>query len=513
MDRPQLAAWLLVSAMSGGIAYAQTPADRSKETVTVHGSVLASLWGRPVQELALFRYEAASGEFVPIPFQIDERLDRVFNPGTPGEFTESMYDVLGEDDGLLDADDELAFRLGDAGVQAPLDGCWVEGADLLRHEILASDNLQPSTPNDRWVYLFTGPSLTRSAASYVTWDGREISAVTTAGFEVDFQDRWLLTGLRALPPCGSGADLIDRFKGRAEPMPGLVQDEEDWNGTSTYLGGYAGPIRAIRYVQGARSGVNTVHHDVVDSESWRRQINLRVHPLEAVRVYLDWLPSPGATFFTSSNPAGVPMDGQPDSGVGVPFPSWVLMRTAAGGNLTFLDVPSSPLYQSKTFYWVDDASYDDLVPGKAVYGDDDDSAFGANGFSLLATGDSDLDPIRMGLDSFPLCANVGDETFATTMRERWSHPVETEVLPQAGCDAVRSLEVTVAGDDVVLGWAASASAEEYHIHMADSPAIPRTSWAMVAETTELNWTDPGAAPSGPRFYSVVCARDEAEGPQ
>ena len=40
--------------------------------------------------------------FVPIPFQMDERIPTSFSPGTVNEFTELMYDVLGNDDGLLD---------------------------------------------------------------------------------------------------------------------------------------------------------------------------------------------------------------------------------------------------------------------------------------------------------------------------------------------------------------------------------------------------------------------------
>ena len=39
-----------------------------------------------------------------------------------------LYDVAGEDGGLLDSDDELVFLFKDSGPQAPVDATWPAGA-------------------------------------------------------------------------------------------------------------------------------------------------------------------------------------------------------------------------------------------------------------------------------------------------------------------------------------------------------------------------------------------------
>src|SRR5262249_30279822 len=154
-----------------------------------------------------------------------------------------------------------------------------------RFELLVRDPRPGGPWPDRFVYLFDGSGLPRSPAAYVSWDREPTTGIASDRYALDYEDRWLLTGLRLLSPCGAGADLLDRFKGRAGLSPQDAESEALWNDASIYLGGIVGPVRAIRYVQGAASGLNTIHHDVVYRGRWDRAISLRVHPLDNVWFY------------------------------------------------------------------------------------------------------------------------------------------------------------------------------------------------------------------------------------
>ncbi|UCF67211.1 MAG: hypothetical protein JSV80_15755, partial [Acidobacteriota bacterium] len=182
--------------------------SRGDEPVLAYGSSFSAFQGRLLSDLALFRYDPDAVAFEPIPFQIDERIEKLFNEGLEFEFRETIYDVLGEDDGRLDADDELVFIYRDAGPRARAEAPWPECAEEIRYEIAAIDT-RPGVSNPTgWVYLFAGTGLARSSEQRVSWDLLPSSAISSACIELGFTDRWLLTELRVFPPCGSGIDLI-----------------------------------------------------------------------------------------------------------------------------------------------------------------------------------------------------------------------------------------------------------------------------------------------------------------
>jgi hypothetical protein len=490
------------------------PLSRDDEIVVLLGSSLPEIEGAFVEDLALFRYSSASGRFETIPFQVDERIVKVFNEGTPGEFSEPMYDVQGEEDGTLDADDEIAFFFGDAGDRADQSITWPNGAGPLRFEVAVADPRPEGDPDDRWVYLFIGAGLPTSPEVLVFWDGVETTSVSSDRLSVEYDGRWLLTGLRIEAPCGAGADLLDRVKGRADPGMDLVQDEEDWNLNSEYLGGIAGPIRAIRYVRGARSAVNMLHHDVITPYSWTRHIKLRVHPMDSIRFYLDWLPLPGAVFFSNLALTGVPVDGSPDAEVGDTLPEWTVVTTSAGDLVLLIDVPESPVFQSRRFFYRDDSGYDDALPGKPDYPDEDDAAFAAHGFELLDLADSEQNPVLATLTAFPLCTGEGGPGVADELMERTAYPVQLSATPQASCGAVRTLELERDGDDLLLFWDSLPDTEGYRVYRSDLADLPHNSWNPISETTGTTYRDTGAASDGQdvHFYSVVCAQQGGEGP-
>jgi hypothetical protein len=422
--RSLLAAGVLVGVSS----LAEAVPTREGEAVVVLGSEFPEYHGKPVLDLVAHRWDAGSGSFVPVPFQVDPRFEHVFNRGTSDEFSELLYDVLREDDGLLDADDELAFLLRDAGPRAPAGALGPPGAEALRYEIAVTDPRVGSTTPPRWLYLLAGSGLPRSTDAYVRWDGRRWTGIAADRYRLGYADKWLLTGLVVKTPCGGGVDLLDRIKGRAGFALDRGENEALWNLTSFYLGALVGPVRVIRYVKGAASGFNTIHHDVVYPEYWERHIALRVHAVSDVWLYADLLPRAGTTFLADTVAAPVAVDGSPDA-VPATLPRWAIVRGSAGGLLTVYDVPPSAFVTERRFLYLDDASFDDRSSW-FFYGDQDDSAYGVHGVNLSGVTGSDTDTIQARMRFYPLCSDEGGAALGQEVRSRYDVRLAAEASAQ-----------------------------------------------------------------------------------
>ncbi len=478
---------------------------RDSEPVVLQGAAFADLLGEEIGAIRIYYLNAGEGRFDPIPFQVDERIAKVFNEGNEFEFSEVIYDVLHEEDGLFDANDEIAFMYEDAGVRAPAEVPWPDGAGDLRYEIAVDDPRPGSGSPLRYAYLFTGVALPLSELNYVSWNLQPGGAISSEAFELGFEDRWLLTEYRVLPPCGDGSDLIDRVKGRAAPLPETREDEEGWNTSSTYLGGLVGPIRAIRYVRGATSAINTIHHDLVYRNFWTRAVNLRVHALARIWFYIDWLPRSGTELFTPDAMSGVPIDGVADTDVGEAYQDWQVVAGPGGGLGLALRVPDSNLFEDKRFFYRDDENFNDQIPTDPDYGDDDDSAYGAHGVTITGIENANTTAIPIAWRVYPICSGDGDGQLGETLQELTENPLQSEVEPQwSAATLVRTLRIQVLGADLKLEWDALPEIDTYRVYSSASPAAAREQWSLLSSTHEPFYLDQGEAslPDN-RFYSIV----------
>jgi hypothetical protein len=487
---------------------------RDHDPVTMAGSKFPEFRNIPLSDLAVYRFDPASASFLPIPFQIDERVDHVFNPGTPFQFSETMYDVFHEDDGLFDDLDEIAFMFSDAGPQAPLETVWPSAADPIRFEIRVTDPRPGSPAPPRWVYLYSGEGLPRSPVHYVDWNLSPSGSISTNVFILDYDDRWLLTGYSIATPCGNGVDIIDRVKGRAGLAPHIGETEELWNATSSFLGGIVGPVRAIRSVRGAASGVNTTHHDVVYGSTWLRRYNLRVHPVTRAWLYVDLLPRPGTVIFTPGDTEGLSVDGHPDS-VGVTaIPDWSISRGPDGGMVILYDVPPSPLYGFSGFYYRDDSEYNDAPLSEPDYADEDDSAYGNHGFFLDDIRESNTNAITASFQAYPLCGNEGSAEMGNAYHNLEEYPLESAASVQWSVGGrVRNLLTRLEGNDILLDWEDVSGASGYRVYVSLFPDSPHSSWTPLADTSSSSHRDEGTGSTAQDcYYSVVSLTPSGEGP-
>jgi hypothetical protein len=406
----------------------------------------------------------------------------------------------------LDDDDEIAFMASDAGPQAPADAKTPGHIGPDRQEIALTDPTDPAHPH--YVYLFLkpgGPSFT-AANGYVHYhrdpnadqwidkdsfptgstealglsngsygpnltgtvcdpDGtvrtstdrfpRDGVRVTTAAYDWYASGRWMVREMHVAKPAQPavyGADLIDRWKGRAfQSSPdssisvvGFEDEQVNWEANSALLGERSGPVRAIREVWGADSGTNVTKTETFYRDAVAYRYHLRVHPIPPDGLYTSWDYNAGVAtrYYNALHPEGVAIDGvnddvgqvdqlptgqgaffdAPDPGFDLPIAPlrWeqVSGHDDLGSLVYVLEIKSAtsavnplvvPFYRDDKCY--DDGTGDNPVPrpwpGEAqssdkftnpadpAFGypsrpcDQKQGAWGSNGVHFFATGDTD----------------------------------------------------------------------------------------------------------------------------
>jgi hypothetical protein len=121
----------------------------NSQPVVITGAEAPDLIETPTRDIWAFRYDAIAGHFVQVPVQVDERALFDLTHGMAEPMWQLTYDWDGQDDGLLDAGDQIAFMARDLGdrVHDPLDD------------------------EDRWIYLFVSSTTSDAdpALSYVQY--------------------------------------------------------------------------------------------------------------------------------------------------------------------------------------------------------------------------------------------------------------------------------------------------------------------------------------------------------
>ena len=288
------------------------------DPVVVEGKKLPLTNGRHGEAFRLYRWNKSAG-FTPIPYQFDERdLQGRY------AFTHGPDSKMYVDDGLIDANDELAFMASDSGAQIPLDQTGSGAVDATEIEII-----DPVSGERGWVYLLPATFSDQvSTKDYVSINEKDLE-ITSQDFVFRFCKKAPISfdflGLRE-----EGTDpvnIVDRLKIRAwSRVLGLIKVSVNEEDLASELRGYIdGPVRVIRRSR------NTYHIAIIptlktDLEATFYPSHFFMDltgkmPFDAdtfvshaeLRVGVDYNDNVrGATFYTGTYRKGYTFDGNPD---------------------------------------------------------------------------------------------------------------------------------------------------------------------------------------------------------
>jgi hypothetical protein len=334
--------------------------------------------------------------WVQVPVQVDERKLVTFEQVYGGHNISSLlvldanFSTLAyadpethtgpDPDPRLDADDELVFMASEAGVHAPfptpLPNGVVPGTGL---ELALQDPLDGGLA---YVYLFEtdgtllqapGPPAVvyrfvlesglpyKTSYKHTQGPNPEDSTITTAAYELHFDDRWIRDRLRVVAAPSTGSNLLDRHKYSVAPGACYPTEITASQGPGAFLSNIDGPVRAIRAYLGVNSGVLTQRDHFFYAQREDMFHHLRVHSIGAGGADLfDYDPSALGMYYSNDlNPTPVLIDGQPETLIPGVI-QWELVQGPHGSLLMSHEFSSSMPITVSSYY------SDDFNPGMAT---------------------------------------------------------------------------------------------------------------------------------------------------
>jgi hypothetical protein len=356
--------------------------NRGFEPVIVTGSQLPSLQGSPVSQIVVYAYGSGSNQWALIPSQVDERKDVTLE----GHCTH-VENMFAEEDGLLDADDELAFMAADLGDLAA-DGVLPPGGALTVYRLEVTDP-RPGG-GQGWAYVTASTSPPPPPAGYVSytttrslpdkkWVVPEDTRVQTDAYQAHFSGRWTMDELMVNPE----PDILDKFRGATADVDNPGETEATWDANSWTLYFKDGPVRALRVIRGAASGPATTYTVEFYRSYIRWRTNLRVHPMGLIYRFLDYNANAiGMTYYRATTPDGFTIDGLPDS-PGTVLAPWDEVTGAPGTLVYYMSIDTN--VGAPAPYYRDATGVPEVSGG-------DGNAYGNHGVRLSNLADTDCTP-------------------------------------------------------------------------------------------------------------------------
>lgn len=314
----------------------------------VLGQAFSPFGGTALTQLFLYAYR--DDVWTQIPWQFDEVKSGL---------------IVANEDGKLDADDQLVFMASDCGDQAP-PGAWIDNANSRlypRYEIAVSDPLDPG--KQAWAYLYRAQGL----ASTVTQDYANYDAAQNLVMANQYLIKLLQAkvGVNRLEMNGSGVNVLDRTKIRAYvPSMHRWYTEEDVPYPSIVL------VRdgRVRVVASARYG-NTEQISIVGYRTRFDYDVLRLPvPAQAsqARVSIDQnTEANGSIYYDANTLGGVTVDGAPDALTITPPTTWFQFSERTGTAVAMIDYQGAEVVAT---YYKDDQTVDPADTGdKMSWGD------------------------------------------------------------------------------------------------------------------------------------------------
>ncbi len=317
--------------------------DRDLDPAIATGQDMPAFLNAPLSQLYVYAY--AGGAWQQIPWQLDDVQSGV---------------VLTATNGLLDSPDQLVFMAADTGDQAPADS-WiadVSAAAYPRYELAVTDPISPT--HRGWAYVYRSATLTATVtADYVSYDTAQALMIT---------DRYRFgsiinhPGFDRLELNGSGVDILDRTKIRAELQFLGTQTENDIAADPPALT-RDGRVRVVL------NGGNILAYRALQAVKLPVDLSVAPVPVLSFRVSNDLSPAAsGSRYFDPNTPAGVVVDGSPDTVAASPAARWSQVSGSTGSVVRVVDL--SEAGGTASTYYKDDQATDNSDTGdKKSYGD------------------------------------------------------------------------------------------------------------------------------------------------
>lgn len=402
------------------------------------------LLGLQIDSLTAYRYNAASDQWIAIPFQIDK-----VDPN--GSF-------FGNETGPIDANDEVVFLPIDAGDRAPADK-WLNDAGARQASRLEFEIDDPLAPGQKaWIYLYRNVTNAPVVPGYMSYDrGVSQNAGTDTVFGASYKVSHASNGLPNFTAIkqGNGAfspNLIDRLKVRVNGVAaGLIpySVNEQANLKFESLRFATGPVRGYRLLTDTLSVLflNQTFSFEMQYFPYSSSIifkNAKIDSADAALYGINFIRqsldlnqnAAGMTrkFFNAQNAAGVPVDGVGDNSVVTSVVdksvNWFLAsQQAAGSNpmalLVLVTVPQ--IGTSRSLYYKDDSAVDANDTG-------DQKSFGD--FGLQVTGQRIQGQFSFDFTTFHL-SDITNEAATGEQFKSWQEtPVAVTAVEQSVPSAV-----------------------------------------------------------------------------
>jgi len=294
--------------------------SRDPDYVIVPGGLFPAFLGEPIDRMRLYAFR--SGQWTPVPFQIDER-----HPSGRLVCPFGKKPERDEDGGLLDPNDELVFMADDTGDRVP-EAAWPPAWKTVQ-EVQVADPLDQGLG---WCCLVLHaappPASPVDYIVYVPGEDRYVALYNTAVYMRDGVHR-ADYNVNVYPPAagGSGVDITDRlkirmlFRLRVPPVTVTLDEDDTEVETEAYIDG---PVRIVRRNQlYVRAPFLTIPfggaHDVIvyrDTNDTPIEVTVPrgaswfVKEME-IRLGTDLSPEAlGMRWYSRAHPEGVVVDGR-----------------------------------------------------------------------------------------------------------------------------------------------------------------------------------------------------------
>jgi hypothetical protein len=258
----------------------------------------------------------------------------------------------------------MAADCGDRAVAAN----WIADASARAHpryEITVVDPLNPAKTG--WVYVHRSTSLTETVTQdYVSFDF-PTSVFTTPVYTLGFFLQYL--GGDRLELNGSGVDVLDRSKFRLKVPLDDPYTEETLELDEPQPRILDGRVRAMAGYQEEGQGILTIAYRSQFFDKVTLDFSWSPLPFEWARATADFNQNiAGGRYYDANTPAGVPVDGGPDTVTLTPASLWQQISASTGTIIHAADV--SPMQGTTSTYYRDSATIDPSDTGdKKSYGE------------------------------------------------------------------------------------------------------------------------------------------------